>query len=136
MDRPYEIIEHSGDLKLRVFGKTLKDLYLNAACGLGAALAGKIATNKSSHTSENVFVESGNSDDLLVDFLNVILYQSDIHNSIFKIKIIELTEYRVRAEITQIAKGPFAIEIKGVTHHGMEIRKITEGYSTEILFDL
>ena len=136
MGKPYDIIEHSGDLRLRVYGKTLEDVYVNASVGMFEAIAGKAITEQPSGESENVSIESGDSDALLIDFLNELLYQSDIHDAIFKVKITELTKYRVRAHITCVAHGPFALEIKAVTHHEMKIKKIKDGFATELLFDL
>ncbi len=136
MNKPYEILEHSGDLRLRVYGKTLEDVYTNAARGMFEVIMEAPISNIPSKESEEVFVESGDSDALLIDFLNELLYQSDIHNAVFKVNIMELTKYRVRANITRVSNGPFVLEIKAVTHHKMKIKKIKDGFSTELLFDL
>ena len=148
--KDFEIIPHTADLKIRVYGKTLKELFANALIAMFQSIK-PINTeyNKCSYKNEklvcreltikhNIELRSTESELLLVDFLSEALCLSDINNEAYlNLEVHELNETFIKATLLGIKiKGFEVAEIKAVTYHDLNI-KFEEGYFvTDIVFDI
>lgn len=130
----YELLPHLADLKIRVFGKNKNELFENAMVGMFEG-AGFAATKQIA--KKEIGVESINSESLLIDFLNEVLYLASVNKEIYQ-KIIyrEFSEHKIRAELLGKKIKRFDSEIKGATHHNLEIKKIKDYWQAIILFDV
>lgn len=146
--RPYIILPHTADLRLKIFGKTKKELFFNAVRGMFLAI--EPTYKKGAPEVERlVRINSKDIDALLIDFLSEVLYLSDIHDEAYnKIKIKRLNNKsrtflgkKVRDQEIEViifgkkVKG-FREEIKAVTYHGAHIKKTKAGWEVEIIFDI
>lgn len=112
----YKILSHTADLRLEVYGKTLEELFINAAEALSDILvpegslrqkklgtsdvrpakAGSPAAKKKIFGTsevqqpERIELRSSNINTLLVDFLNEILARSNINKKVYKVKDISV----------------------------------------------
>lgn len=135
----YEQFPHTADIGLRIYGADLKELFENAAYGmfdLVADLEGLKPT-----TSEKVEAAGQNYEELLVAFLDELLYNFYTKSVIYsKFKIVELSVNKVRAEVSGRPIGAnrnrLKIEVKAVTYSDLKIRKTDEGFVVEIIFDV
>ena len=129
-------LDHPADLKIKVFGTDLADLFINAAYGMMSYLYPKQAKIKDHEAKEKIRLKAGDIEDLLVDWLSELLYLSDTRDLCFndfhfdKINENELEAVafgrRVRAKE----------DIKAVTDHGLEIKQGELGWEAIILFDI
>ncbi len=143
----YKILEHPADLKIRAFGKNKKELFLNMLQGLQDSLkpnlkslppqrdpakGGKISKVKT------IRVKSSNSETLLVDFLSEILYLIQVNKEIYdKIKFLKFFDTEIEAELSGQKVESFSEDIKGVTYHGLEIKKNKRDlWQATVLFDI
>ena len=135
----FEIIDHTADIAIKVYGNTLKELFENAALGMFNIIA-DLEGIKSS-TEIDIRVEALDAEELLVEWLEELLYNFYTKNIIFsEFKINELSDTKLTAR----AKGRFIgenknrlkAEIKAATRHGIKIEKINGKYETEIVFDV
>ncbi len=143
MGKDYEIIEHTADIGLKVFGKTKKELFQNAARGMFFLITGSsIFPGQKNRQSWTVKCEASNIEDLMVSWLSELLY---IHNTdfvIFDNFIFKcLSSYFVQAEVwgTKIKEYPYHIEkeIKAITYHRLQIFKNEKGqWEANIVFDI
>ena len=127
----YKILSHTADLRLEVFGKTIEELFKNAAEALAQILS--LTTRelriKNKELSEKISIESSNLNALLVDFLNEILAKSQINKSVYRIKNLELSPSAgsgragLAAEIEGIKVPEFHEDVKAVTYHEVDIKK-------------
>lgn len=87
----YEILEHPAELRIKVYGKTLEELFSNAVFAMAEILLkeSKIK-NQESGKNERVKIKSVDINSLLVDFLSEILTKSQINKSIYLIEKIIL----------------------------------------------
>jgi len=101
----YKILSHTADLRLEVFGKTIEELFRNAAEALAQILSPrseKSLPDLSSTTrrqagewhpnvpKEKIEIQSTNINTLLVDFLNEILAKSQIEKAVYKVVKIKI----------------------------------------------
>jgi len=132
----YEILEHKGDFKIRVLGKTKQELFLNALLGMEAGLRPEIRSTKSE--IRNIKVTSLDINALLVDFLSEVLYSVQINKEIYnEIKFTKFTDTELAAELSGQKVESFGEDIKAVTYHGLEILRNKDGlWQVEVLFDI
>jgi len=134
MRKFFEILPHKADLKIKVFGASKKELFLNAMKAMFEAASikpeGKVVKRK-------IKIQSPDILQLLVDFLSEILYLSETENeAYFNIKFKKFSDNTLEGELFGKKIKEQGLIIKGVTYHNLEIRKKKEGYLATILFDV
>ena len=139
---PFEEIEHTADLRLRVFGCNLPELFANAALGMFSLMQCR-PTAHSSPISHHVLIESGDVTTLLVDWLNEILYLSERDQAcLSEFEIIHLEAYDEKpSHLEATARGKSHClpkkGIKAVTFHALEFTRQEGGaYQVTITFDV
>ena len=147
MQKDFEQLSHTADLKIRVHGKTLKDLFRHALIGM-FQIVRPIAPDcviekdrlvcKSLPKQRKVKITAIDRDALLVDFLSEALYLSDVHNEAYlDVTVHELDNQNISATLHGIAITGFeVVEIKAVTHHDLRIEEVDGEWSAEIVFDI
>lgn len=145
--KDFELLPHTADLKIRIYGITLKELFKNAVIGMFQSI-GPHAHNckkegdrlicKKLPQKRQAEVAATAQDLLLVDFLSEALYFSDIYNEAYlDAEIHELTETVVKATLHGVAVERFdVVEIKAVTYHDLFIKKENDYYVAEVVFDI
>jgi SHS2 domain-containing protein len=77
----FEEVEHTADLALKVYGHSLKEVFINAACGLFSLMADLESLSPS--VSREVHLEAPDRESLLVDWLNELLYLHEVEEEIY-----------------------------------------------------
>ena len=134
----FEVLEHPADLKIRVFGQTLAELFVNAALAVAEQQNPQIVSQPSKRPEwESVEVKSAGLNSLLVDWLNEILSRADINNKVYTdFKIEQLSEKQLRAQIAGQSVAQKKIEIKAATYYGLEIEKTNKHWQAVIILDI
>ncbi len=134
----YEILEHPGDIKIRIFGKDDKELFANAALGMTSYIYGqKITEDRQGPVFfETAEIRSPDKEALLVDWLSEILYRSETNKRAYTdYEILDIKETDLKAKIGSIEAK--AIEdIKAVTYSGLKIEKEKDHWEAEVVFDI
>ena len=132
---PYEEVEHTADLALRVRGANLRELFTNAAKGMFALISDERPALAERHT---VSLESLDTEALLVDWLNELLYLAETQGQILgDFRLRELTPARLEAEVWGARAGNIKKVIKAATFSGLAIQEIGQGgYEVTIVFDV
>ena len=135
----YEQFPHTADIGIRVFGKDLKDLFENAAFALFDTVADLEGLKPS--IEEAVKVEGGTSEELLVAWLDELLYLFYTKEIIFsEFKIAELSDKKLTAKAfgksVSSNRNRLKTEIKAATYSGLKIDKSDNGYKVEIILDV
>lgn len=136
MAKKYEILDHPADLKIRAFGKTKEELFLNILYAMGNYQKGEIKDK--AVIKREIRVESPDLAALLVDFLSEVLYLSQINKEIFSdVKFTKFTDTELEAELFGQKAECFGEDIKAVTYHGLDISQTKDGiWQATILFDI
>lgn len=137
--KTYDIIDHTADIGVKAYGKTLSECFENAAKAMF-----DIITDKSEIESigeYNIILESSDLEQLLVDWLSELLFLNSAKNLVFGFFKIDLDEKKnslsakIFGEKYNISKHKIGTEIKAVTYHILEVKK-KKPYHVQVLFDI
>jgi len=133
----FALIEHTADTGLVAYGQTLAEAFANAAYGMFAIIA-DIGTVKE---VERRTVELGeeDSESLLFEWLNRLLYFFDVETLIFRrFEITGFDEYHLRAscygEKYDPSRHHIKIGVKSATYHMLEVDK--KKNRVRVIFDV
>jgi len=135
----FRILSHTADLRIEVLGKTIEELFENAAIALSTILYKKFDELKTrpAGPSEKIKIRSVNINALLVDFLSEILAKSEINRRVYKVKSLKLKENELGAEIIGFPVDEFDEDIKAVTYTEVDIKQDEKGiWKTKIVMDI
>ena len=135
----YEQFSHTADIGMRVYGKDIKELFENAAFAMFDIIAD--IENLSGDTLETFYLEASSREELLVAWLDELLYSFYTTQLIFfKFQIDELDGTRLKATAFARPVGAnrnrLKTEIKAATYSDLKIEKSAKGYQVEIIFDV
>jgi SHS2 domain-containing protein len=133
--KKYEILEHKADLKIRAFGKTKEELFLNAMIGMQQAIRPEC---KMQNAKCKIEIKSNDLSSLLVDFLSEINYLNEVKKEVYQnIRFIKFFDTELKGEIFGKKVESFGLVIKGVTWHDLDIHQQKNGiWQATILFDI
>ncbi|MBI4119674.1 MAG: archease [Parcubacteria group bacterium] len=124
MHKKFEILSHTADLRIRVFGENINELFQNAAFALAAILHPEVVHEVRRSTVKATITVSGQDQNvLLVDFLNAILAKSQIEKAVYPTVVFRAFGGNVEAEISGHRVHRFEEDVKAVTHHEAEIKE-------------
>ena len=131
----YEQLEHTADLALRIYGRDLRELFVNAAHAMFSQLADIQSIQPA--LQEGVRVEGSDYESLLVNWLNELLYLHETQEQVYsEFDIHELTPQHLRATVYgEQSHDVFAI-IKAATYYDLAITKTAAGYTATIVLDV
>ena len=135
----YETFDHTADVGIRAFGKTVEEVFANAAYALFDLLTDVgSARNQLAH---EVCVEGMDREDLLVRWLNELLFLWEKERYVFReFHIVRLTATSLKAvargEIFDAARHECKTEIKAVTYHQVEVIRKEGMWVGRVIFDI
>lgn len=134
--KKFEILEHRADLKIRVFGKTREELFRNALIAMSDSLRPKIPNPKSQISK--IRIKSANLETLLVDFLNEVLYLTQVNKEVYNnISFKKISDTEIEANLSGQRVESFDEDIKAVTYHNLDVHQEKSGtWQATILFDI
>ncbi len=145
-ERPFEIIEHTADIGLRIFAATLPDLFINAVHGLFHLIAPQLTICDQPlpfpppPRLKKIELSAPTQEELLVYWLNEFIFYfftKDLFPA--AMKIAELADDFLLAEIDFKKRSracPVAMEIKAATYHGLSISRKSGSYRAEVILDV
>ena len=136
----YDEIPHTADFAARIYGKTLTELFENAAYAMFDMMAG-ITGKLPLDLATDIEVEAQDKETLLISWLNEVLYLSYIEQVIFtdfKVHLEGETKLQAKLKGTKIEDDPGRIssEIKAATYHDLDIKETKGGYEVTVVFDV
>lgn len=145
--KKFEVIEHTADMGIKAYGKDLAELFTNAAYGMASLITDLEKVNPKD--SEDISLEAENREELLVSWLNEIIYLSASKSMLFsKFEVSEIDEKHLKAKIFgeefDITRHQIETEFKAATYHRLKISNLKGDDSTlpegilqaEIIFDI
>lgn len=136
--KKFEILEHRADLRIKIFGQDLAELFVNAGLAITEQQSLEVKNQSLEKEEwESVEINSPDLNSLLVDWLNEILSRSDLNHKIyFNFKIEELSEKHCQAKMAGQKVEQKQIDIKAATYHGLEVKKVNNHWQAIIIFDI
>ncbi len=146
MKSPFEIIDVSGDIGLRVSGKRVEDIFINAVKGLYSLITDINGIEEKD--SIEIYVKDDSPEGLLVRFLNELIFHFDARGFTGKdveiirsnLENIQENEFFINAKIKGEEFDPLRHErrllIKAATYHNLKLYRNDSGWVGEIIFDI
>lgn len=142
--KSYEFISHTADVRLKIKGDSLEELFLAALQGMGNLIKKNICSDESIQNSkeevlkEKIEVVAPDLTSLLIDFLSEVLTASQVNKVVYcKVKFEKIDHNNIKAIIYGTMVENFDEDIKAVTYHEAEVKKNNEGlWETIIIFDI
>ncbi len=131
----YEVLDHTGDLKIKVYGNSYKTIFENAI----SAMANLIVKTSNLIPDKiiDIKIERNNYYDLLVSLLSDIIYYLETQNILYFISDLEIKNMHITGKLYG-AELPENVEyeyvIKDPTYYDLEICP-EKNYAT-IVFDI
>jgi SHS2 domain-containing protein len=132
----FEILEHKADLKIRAFGKTKEELFLNMMIGMTESQKPEI--EEGVRVKREIRIQSLNLPSLLVDFLSEILSLGQINKETYKeVSFRKFSDSEIEGDLVGQGVKGFAEDIKAVTYHQLDIHQREDGiWEGIVLFDV
>jgi SHS2 domain-containing protein len=150
--KKFEFLSHTADIKIRVYGKNLKEIINNSLLALKNFWKPKLKKTK---IEKEIKVEANNEINLLINFLSEVLSETYIEKAIFvKFEInddlADLTQtiaeknkyhakssfYSLSGKIIGYKFTSLSKDIKAITYHQANLKKINNYYQFEFIIDI
>ncbi len=139
----WEHFEHGADVGVRGRGESPERAFEAAACALFALLADDLAAVRLS-VEERVECEAGNLEELLVAFLNELLFLFDSRHAVFGRFEVGIGETPGGVRLTGTARGEpfdperheFTVLPKGATFTALEVARRNGGWIAQCVVDV
>jgi len=135
----YEILDHTADVCVRVYGKSIGEVLKNAAC----AMMDMVTDREKVNPVEEIEIEAQGEteEELLVHWLQEILYFHQAKKMVFRdFEVILLNETRVKGkafgENIDLEKHELSSDIKAVTYHNLKIEPLDDRLKVDVVFDI
>jgi SHS2 domain-containing protein len=138
MEKKFEFLEHTADIKFKAFGKTLEEVFENSALAmLNIIYKGKVKEEKKLKIKAN----GKDIESLLYNFLEEFLFLFDSENFLLSdVKNIKINEKNltVEAEVSGDDAKNYKISahIKAITYHEMFVKKDKNKYAAQVVVDV
>lgn len=135
----YRSIDHTADLGLEVWGRTLPELYANAAEGMCALYFDLPAVEP--RERRTIAVQGHDREEVLVAWLGELLYQIEVEYFLpCRFDILSLDETHLEAEVAgetfDPARHRWRTGIKAATYHNLHIEQDPAGlWTVTVIFD-
>jgi len=131
----YKEIEHTADISLRVWSKSLQELFILSVEGFNSILGIELL-EKDINTTEQFLFTGIDLESCLVALLNECNFRVQQDSVNIQVKEITVNDTDLSGVfLSQKIKG-YKKEVKAVTFHKLKIKKLSQGYSVTIVFDV
>jgi SHS2 domain-containing protein len=143
----YEQLDISGDASLRIWGENLEELFANAAEGMSELITDLPGIEETER--KEVFLSSERNEDLLVTWLNELIFLFDTYGFIgkrFDVSLSPPLNKGVQEEVTLkaiVSGGIFVpgvnesrLLVKAATYHRLSLKKDNLQWEAVVIFDI
>ncbi len=139
MKRAFEIIDHTADVGIIAYGADVEELFSNAALALFSLITEPESIDEKLRLG--LEVRSKGRDNLLVEWLNELIYLFDVKHILFsRFDINSLTPNRLKADCYGEEFSPLKHKInagvKAATYHMLKLDRNGNGYRAQVIFDV
>ena len=138
----YTYLDHTGDLGIRAYSKTLKQLFTHAAHGLLESIADPNTIDEV--TQIEIEVSARSLEDLMVAWLDELNFRHEVEELFFgRVEIRRLSKQPPAlsavacGEPVDLTKHVVYTEIKSVTYHQLLVeQRLDSSWVAQVIFDL
>jgi SHS2 domain-containing protein len=146
----YEQLDISGDAGLRIWGKNLEELFANAAEGMSELITDLSGIEETE--GKEVFLSNERNEDLLVKWLNEMIFLFDTYGFVGKRFDVSISPPRpplskggqeggnlkaiVSGGIFNVEVNESRLLVKAATYHGLSLKKNNSHWEAVVIFDI
>ncbi len=130
----FEELPHTADWAMRVWARSLPELFAEAARGMNA-LSG-LKPTPDPRVSRTFEAKAPDGESLLVAFLSELIWEVEQENLVFDTFRVVLKGSKLKVIMSGAPILSINKTIKAVTYHNLQITKTELGFQVEIVFDV
>lgn len=135
----YELIDHTADIGVRIFGKTPAELFENAGLALFDIICDPRAV--AAKQRRTFTLRRDNPEELLVEWLNALLFVFETERmlfSAFSVKTLDAAQLIAEAAGESYREGVHTIKtpVKAATYHNLGIREQNGVWEATVVLDV
>ncbi len=132
----YRFLEHTADIKFRVYGRTLNEIFENSVL----AFSEYVSRGEKIKSSKGKIIDvSGNDlESLFYNFLDELIYLIDAENFITAKAKVTIRGYNLHAELfgDKASNYKYIDQIKSPTYSDMYLKKTKSGWEAQAVLDV
>jgi len=129
----FQLVEHTADVGLRVWGRSLEELFESAAKGMFSI----IGAPEEHGVERSIFLTADDLETLLVDWLSHLLFLHETRQETYdRFEVSIRPCWTLRGAALGGPAGVHGSEVKAVTYHGLKIDREGDLYTATIVFDV
>jgi protein archease len=129
----YRWVDHTGELELQIEASTLAAVFEDALAAFAELVAEGAGEQAAGH---EIALEASEPALLLADFLGELVFLAETSDFVpERFDSLELDEGHVRATVAGRLGTPAHL-VKGVTYHGLELRREDDGFRAHAVLDV
>ncbi len=143
MEPGYAPIDHTADVGIVARGRTLAELFEQAALGLMDIVCDRRSVEPRHTRAIEASASPGDREALLVAWLDEINFHMQVEAEVYhdaRVHALERETGRVRGIVRGESLDPqrhrLDTEVKGVTWHALEVREAQGGFTARVIFDV
>jgi len=139
VEKVFEVLDHTADIGIIAYGTDIRQVFANAATGMASLIAD--LDEIGDHIQRDIELKSYDDENLLVEWLNELLYIFDVEHILFKrIEVNNLYNSTIKARCfgdrIDFQRHRIKREIKAATYHMLRIGKDRGTFSAQVIFDI
>ena len=133
----FEVVDHTADWSIRVWGRDLADLLRQAALGMNTLMVGEDTAVSPPTITRRLTLDADDAESLLVDWLSELAYWAEMEQVVFlEFVLMAVTPTHLQATLHGGPVAELLKHIKAVTYHNLAITPTASGLETTIVFDV
>lgn len=134
--KSFEFLEHTADVKMKVYGKSLQELFINSAKGMAVVIYGEEILYCKTDKTETITVKSDDRQSLLVDWLSELLFLSHTNYRVYiNFEIKRFSDTKIVAGVKS-CNAKAKEDVKAVTYSELVIQEKEDGWEAVVVFDI
>lgn len=139
VEKTFEVLDHTADIGIIAYGPDVEHVFANAATGMASLIVD--LDEIGDHIERNIELASDDDENLLVEWLNELLYIFDVEHILFKrIEVSNVHDATIKAmcfgDKIDFQRHRVKREIKAATYHMLTLSKEQNMYSVQVIFDI
>lgn len=136
--KKYTVLNHTADIGIRAYGKTIKEAFENAALGMFSLITDLDKVEEK--VSFNLSLEADDEETLLAEWLNELIYLFEVKKMLLKkFAIGELEKTKLSASVSgeelDLKRHTLMMQIKAATYHMLKVTH-KENWEVQVIFDV
>jgi SHS2 domain-containing protein len=142
--REFSILDHTADVMIEGVGKSIEEAFESIALALINVMINHNNITAKSKIKDKIQVRTKNIEDVLIDFLNKLIFLKDVKKFVFsdiKVKISQddevfVVEFELFGDYYNSGNYDFEVDVKGASYSGLEIKELNGKYVCRCIVDV